>query len=268
MKVISLIGLMLLQVILTRAQPRDTIRVLFPLDKNNLTEQASKTLDSLIAVNILDREKKLVLLGYGDYLGSATYNNDLSYTRAKNIRDYLIFAGFRKENMTLVVGKGKILRPSNGNGYPTDRKVEIIFNKKLDTPAKQRLYYYLERLQVNEALILRNIHFFRGSIRVTPESLPELSHLWEFMVDHPTWRVRLEGHICCLGPIHGKDEPFDESTLSQKRAEVVRDSLVAHGVTKDRLECVGHGNNFMLNDEETAEQQAINRRVEVRILSR
>ncbi len=250
------------------AQPKDTVRVLFPLDRHYLTEKATKQIDSLIEANVLERHKKMIVLGYGDYLGTSEYNDNLSYFRAKNVEEYLTMANFPKENITLLIGKGKIVRRANGTGYPNDRKVEIIFDKKLDTPAREKLHHYLYRLQVNETIILHNIHFYRGSIRVTPESLTEIDYLVQFLQDHPSWRIRLEGHICCLGNLPGKDEPYDESTLSQKRAETIRDSLVAHGIDRGRLQCVGLGNNFMLNDEETGEQQAMNRRVEVRVLSK
>jgi outer membrane protein OmpA-like peptidoglycan-associated protein len=259
---------LLLQPAPALSQPRDTIRVLFPLDRHYLTDKATKQIDSLIAAKVLERNKKMIVLGFGDYLGTSEYNDNLSYFRAKNVEEYLLMANFRKENITLLVGKGKIVRPANGSGYPNDRKVEIIFDKKLDTPAKEKFFHYLYRMEVNETIALRNIHFYRGSIRIIPESLTELQYLVQFLAEHPTWRIQLEGHICCLGPLPGKDEPYDESTLSQKRAEVIRDSLVARGIDRSRLQCVGLGNNFMLNDEETGEEQALNRRVEVRVLSK
>ena len=78
----------------------------------------------------------------------------------------------------------------------------------------------------------------------------------------------MEGHVCCLGPRSGKDEPYLESTLSQKRAESIRDPLVAHGVSTERITCVGLGNNDPLNDEETEQEQELNRRVEIRVVER
>lgn len=253
------------------AQKNDTINLYFDLNQTVLTEVSTKTIDDHIKSGILDREKKLTILGFGDYLGSDDYNNNLSYIRAKNTLDYLVLAGFKKEKSTLVIGKGKISGSGkNGKqGNAIDRKVAIIFAHRPDTPAKEKFGHYLQRLKLNdETYPLHDIHFFRGSTSITPQSSPAIQLLANFLIENKTWKIQLEGHVCCLGPRSGKDEPYLESTLSQKRAESIRDSLVAHGVRVEKIICVGLGNNDPLNDEETIEEQELNRRVEIRVLER
>jgi outer membrane protein OmpA-like peptidoglycan-associated protein len=269
-KHILLILLLTFATLHTHAQSHDTIRIYFPLDKNNLTEQASKTLDSLMHNKVIEPGKKIILLGWGDYLGSESYNDNLSYARAKNVQDYLVIYGFNKPDITLVLGKGKINRPPlNGNlGFPPDRKVDIIIDSKIDTPAEQKMTHYILRLNEGETYALRNINFYQGSIRITPGSLPELKMLYNFLRDHPTIKIQLEGHICCMGIVEGVDEPYDESTLSQKRAETIADSMFVYGIAKDRIKCIGLGNNNLIRNEEGYEDEARSRRVEVKILSR
>jgi outer membrane protein OmpA-like peptidoglycan-associated protein len=179
-------------------------------------------------------------------------------------------AGFDKNDITLVVGKGKInSKPVYGKaGNAPDRKVDIIINRPIDTPAVEKFHYYMSRLEVNETIALNNIQFFRGSVRIKPESLPELNMLIDFMQRNATYKIQLEGHVCCL-PYSIHDEPYDESTLSTKRAECIRDSLIVHGINKERLQANGLGtDNPVAFPEVTEEDQLLNRRVEVRIMSK
>jgi len=252
------------------AQRLDTLQVYFQIDKTEISPQAGKFIDSLINNGILEHAKKIIVLGYGDYLGSNDYNSKLSYTRARNVQDYLTVSGLDARDITLCMGKGKISRNIKGNdGVSADRKVQIIYYGKIDTPAAEKFNDYILRLKDNETIALSNIHFFRGSLRMTPASFPELRMLIDFMVGHPSYRIQLEGHVCCLGPYEGLDEPYDESTLSLKRAECISDSLVAHGVEKNRLKAKGLGNrNPIADPEETNADRELNRRVEVRVLGR
>ena len=253
------------------AQPKDTLQVYFPLDKAQLTDEAGKYLDSLINHNVLEHGKHITLLGFGDYLGSDDYNYNLSYNRAKNVEDYLVLAGFDKRHIMRVTGKGRISRaPVYGKkGYLPDRKVEIIIDSKIDTPAEEKCSYYILRLQDDETYPLREIRFYRGSLRITPESLPALKMLYRFLARNSNLRIQLEGHVCCLGPFEGVDEPYDESTLSQKRAETIADSMFVYGIEKSRIKCIGLGNNNLIRDPETGEENMeLSRRVEIRILGR
>lgn len=253
------------------SQPYDTLLVFFPLDKTNFTEASSKFLDSIVAHNVLKHGESIRLFGHGDYLGSDDYNKNLSYMRAKNVQDYLVLSGFNRDDIKLIIGKGKINRPGATDrlGNPVDRKVEMVINKIVDTPEEQKFRYYFERTQINETMPLRNIEFYRGSVRVTPESMPELLRLIAWMMEHPSYRIRLEGHICCLGPGLGQDEPYDESTLSEKRARSIRDSLIVHGIDTARLQCIGMGNSYpVVYPEESDEDGRRNRRVEVRVLEK
>jgi len=253
-----------------RAQEFDTLHVFFRLDKNNITEQSTKYLDSLTFHKVLRKGNKITLLGYGDYLGSAAYNENLSYSRAKNIQDYLVLSGFSKDDIKLCAGKGQISSPAkNGNrGNSKDRKVEIVIDKYIDTPAEEKFNFALLNLKPGQTYPLFNIHFFQSSLGITPDSKPQLKLLYNFLEAHKSYQVQFEGHICCIGLASG-DEPYDNSTLSMKRAELVRDSMVHYGIDSARIKCVGLGNYFLIRDEETGEELSdLSRRVEIRILNK
>jgi outer membrane protein OmpA-like peptidoglycan-associated protein len=54
--------------------------------------------------------------------------------------------------------------------------------------------------------------------------------------------------------------------LSLRRAESIRDALIASGVGEERLLAAGYGSRFPVADNETDEGRARNRRVEIVIL--
>src|SRR6185437_17074915 len=92
------------------AKQTDSLQVYFPLNDRNLNNTAKKTIDSLIYNNVLIPGQDLIILGYADYLGSKPYNLSLSKARAENVKSYLEQSGFTKENIRLIIGKGKVER--------------------------------------------------------------------------------------------------------------------------------------------------------------
>ena len=55
------------------SQEHDTLHVYFPLDKTNLTDLSVKFMDSLVSNRVLKSGTRIILLGYGDYLGDNDY---------------------------------------------------------------------------------------------------------------------------------------------------------------------------------------------------
>ena len=267
----ALFILAMLAVVITYGQPHDTVIVYFQLDNTGLSDQATHHLDSMEARGIISRDHKIMVLGYCDNLGSNDYNAALSKARAKSVMDYLLVNGYERNNVTLCMGKGKARgKDSKENtANPFDRRVDVIIEKEPDTPAAQKFAYYMQNRQANETLPLNEIHFYRGSLRLTPESIPQLKVLYNFLELNKTYTIQLEGHVCCLGPYSGFDEPYDSSTLSTLRAGSIYDSLVSYGIDKARLKYIGLGNNNPIADPEiTEEEMELNRRVDVRILSK
>jgi len=253
------------------AQSHDTVHLYFPLDKTQLTERSTKLIDSLVSNNWMEHDKRITVLGYSDYLGSDDYGKAISIARAKNVEDYLIIAGIDKKDITRCQGKGKINRAADGkNGNSGDRKVDLIFDARIDTPEDRKFIYYLGNLKADEALPLKNIEFYRGSLTIKPESMPWLKMASDFLNKNKNIVFQLEGHVCCIGTILGVDEHYDESTLSQKRAEEIADTFIARGIDKARIKgAIGKGNGFPIAwPEVTAADEQANRRVEIRIISK
>ena len=61
----------------------------------------------------------------------------------------------------------------------------------------------------------------------------------------------------------------DVERLSSRRAKAIYDYLVSKGINRDRLKYIGLGNaNPVVKEENTEADKELNRRVEVRILSK
>ncbi len=264
--------LILLAVMDGYSQTHDTMHIYFELDKTHINERGIKMIDSIIKDNRLLHETKITIMGYADYLGTDAYDRVISEARAKNVEDYLVVSGYNKNDIKRCVGKGKINRAAvNGKkGFSSERKVDIIFDGRKDTSDDQRFRYDLEKMVVNDAIPIKNLEFYQGSLRMMPDSYFWLDMLVAYLKKNSTIVFQLEGHVCCLGFNDGRDEPYDEGTLSQKRAQGVADYLIKNGIAKERMKAaLGLGNINPIRDEESGrENEALSRRVELRIISK
>lgn len=282
---------------------KDTVKVFFRFNEDGLTEEDQLRLDSLVYNGVLRPNQSLKLIGYGDYVGSNDYNLDLSRRRAVRVQDYLIGSGFDREKIVLVLGKGRIDRPSmeDHSGYAPDRRVDIVrnapeppppvtFNAAVApappvtplppasapqdtmtaaTPLPAELD--LTKLSVNQTFVLDNIYFYTGRHFIKKESLPALDQLVTLLSDNPTVKVRIEGHVCCIA--HDLPDALDEDSgglnLSVNRARYIYDYLIHKGIEADRLSYRGFGHRFpVVPIERTDEEAQKNRRVEVRIIGK
>jgi formylglycine-generating enzyme required for sulfatase activity len=104
------------------------------------------------------------------------------------------------------------------------------------------------------------INFDIGKAAVKPESLPIISQLAQYLKDHPTVRIVIEGHT---------DNTGSESvnlTLSDKRAASIKAELITQGIDAGRMETVGYGATKPIADNKTAAGRTQNRRVTIKKL--
>ncbi len=105
----------------------------------------------------------------------------------------------------------------------------------------------------------RNIQFQTGSAAISPESallLDSLSGIAVLCVNTNEHAVEIGGHTDARGSAGLNLQ------LSESRANSVRDYLVAAGVTPERLTAMGYGETRLLDDANTPEAHAANRRTE------
>ncbi|MBC7920783.1 MAG: OmpA family protein [Ferruginibacter sp.] len=109
-----------------------------------------------------------------------------------------------------------------------------------------------------------SVEFAENSAELHREMHADLNKVVDFMLDHPTFELKISGHTDSDG------DAASNLRLSQKRAESIKKYLSAKGgVAADRVEAVGYGNKIpIIKQETTEEDKKINRRVEFEISRR
>jgi OmpA-OmpF porin, OOP family len=100
------------------------------------------------------------------------------------------------------------------------------------------------------------ILFDTGKATLQPASDGPLNQVLQMLQDD-SLKVLIEGHTDNVGA------PAANQTLSEKRAQAVRDWLTAKGIAADRLTAKGYGASKPVADNTTDEGRAKNRRVEL-----
>jgi outer membrane protein OmpA-like peptidoglycan-associated protein len=110
------------------------------------------------------------------------------------------------------------------------------------------------------AITLRgDVTFDTNSATVRPGLYNEIERIAGVMVRYPTMTVMVEGFTDSTG-----SESYNLQ-LSQRRADAVRDILVARGVPAGQVRSVGYGESRPVASNATPEGRQKNRRVEIRI---
>lgn len=104
------------------------------------------------------------------------------------------------------------------------------------------------------------ISFGSNGIDPTSQSQSVIKQLANFLEKKPELVIRVEGHSDSVGS--------DQSNLdiSQKRADRVKELLVAAGVGAERVEAVGMGDKYPIASDTTPSGQEKNRRVEFAVM--
>jgi outer membrane protein OmpA-like peptidoglycan-associated protein len=119
---------------------------------------------------------------------------------------------------------------------------------------------FTEGMETRDLFVLRDVQFGSGSARLLPESYSALDSLAEQLQANPAWRLEIIGHTDNQG------EPKDNLSLSVKRSRAVYDYLAGKDVATGRMKFAGKGDTEPLEDNETEEGRALNRRVEFLII--
>jgi outer membrane protein OmpA-like peptidoglycan-associated protein len=183
-------------------------------------------------------------------------------------------------------GSGQIKSKGNAHdthGNPDSRRTDIfIIRQKATAPKpgkavknvsskteKTIVAIDYKKIKVGDTFKLENIQFINGETTITPASYPEVDKLYNIMLDHPTLKIRLEGHVCCCVYPDGYFPDTPNFMLSVARARKIYGMLVKKGIAPQRMEYKGFGRTHpILDNEETIENGQVNRRVEVRILEK
>lgn len=111
--------------------------------------------------------------------------------------------------------------------------------------------------KVNKAA--KNIYFATGSAKLLAKSFASLKEVVQILKDNPTYKIDIDGYTDNTG------KADKNQTLSENRANAVKDYLVKNGIDESKITATGHGQNDPVADNKTASGRAKNRRVEMKL---
>jgi len=105
----------------------------------------------------------------------------------------------------------------------------------------------------------RRIQFEEGKANLLPQSLKVLDEVVTILNQNKDLKLSIEGHT-------SNNADYDlNMKLSRDRANRVKEYFTKKGIDPNRLHAVGFGPNKPLNNGKTAAEQALNRRVELKL---
>src|SRR5690606_648544 len=108
-----------------------------------------------------------------------------------------------------------------------------------------------------EQFIFENVFFDFDKTELKPESQSSLRRLYNFLKENPRLSIIITGHTDNVG------QAAYNQHLSLQRAESVRDFLESQGIASSRLEVKGMGAQEPLKPNDSEENRAFNRRIEI-----
>jgi outer membrane protein OmpA-like peptidoglycan-associated protein len=105
-----------------------------------------------------------------------------------------------------------------------------------------------------------NLEFETSKAVIKKASFEPLNKLANVLLKHPDWKLDIAGHTDNVG------NAAENMELSKKRAEAVRDYIIAKGVNKDSFIVSWFGETKPIADNNTSAGRQKNRRVELKIV--
>jgi outer membrane protein OmpA-like peptidoglycan-associated protein len=144
----------------------------------------------------------------------------------------------------------------NADGYK-QKKITISKDTVINT-----LNIGLDKDPVNnEFFALDDIKYKPGTNEFLDESIDALERLYVYLKNNPDINAEIGVHTTILG------SPADNLTLSQSRADNVKDYLTKKGISSDRTVAKGYGDTMPLADNSTPLGRKKNNRTELKVLS-
>lgn len=246
---------------------QEKLNVYFDFDKHNLNDQAIKTINTWIAEGKNYQVTKLY--GFCDWKGTNSYNDTLALKRVNEVYNFLIESEVDVVKNIEIRGFGEDFKQSKIQDE--NRRVTIIFKEKSSVAVtennieleKNKFTEKIKSAKKGDLLKLDNIYFYNNSAKVVPKSESILYELLCVMVDNPTLKIEIQGHICCKRP----NEP---EVISTARARAVYNYLIRNKIDRTRMTFKGYGVSRPIHPipEKNALEEDDNRRVEILVIER
>ena len=261
--------------IISNSFSQEQFVVYFDTDKFETNNTQETRLQTWILEN--QTSKIVAINGYTDEDGTSAYNDTLAHKRVNfifnKVKDKIaIRSDFKSrsfgENFNQSKDKAENRKATIyyllEKDIPNENKIlgikDSIATAEVVIPENASLSEKFSLAKVGTKFVLSNIHFFQNTFATRPESQRALYDLLNEMQRNENLEIEIQGHICCVDK--------DRTNLSLERAKQIRRFLVYNGIKALRISVKGFGVSQPIYSipEETEEQAAANRRVEILIL--
>tara|TARA_B100001059_G_scaffold179964_1_gene180681 strand:+ start:737 stop:2683 length:1947 start_codon:yes stop_codon:yes gene_type:complete len=165
-------------------------------------------------------------------------------------------------------GTGIFLVPLKTNmkyALTIDKDGYLFYTEFYNMPAIQtdqpiELFIDLEKIELGNSVVLKNIFFDTDKSDIIDESIQELVKLIDFLSENISIRIEISGHTDNVG------DSKHNMVLSENRAKSVCDFLTNNGIEKSRLTYKGFGDTQPIKQNNTDENRSKNRRTEFKII--
>jgi outer membrane protein OmpA-like peptidoglycan-associated protein len=230
----------------------------FDLDSYVLSQRQKQRVDSLLQTVPFTVVKKAMVYGHTDSLADDEYNLALSKKRVQSLLSYLVFSGLDPLKVsTDFYGEQRPKYANTPELRYKNRRVELCLSIDVSLIPKPKQRLVDNAFKKGDKVRLPNLNFVGNQPVPVAESMAVLEELLLVMRTYPDLKIELQGHVCC-----GKD-----MELSTERARMVYHFLVSNNIAASRLSYKGFSNTQPLYKEVNAHAKALNRRVEVMVLS-
>ena len=197
-------------------------------------------------------EKDDVMINVTDLVNNSKVKSKI-ILRNKNRDEYIEVTG--NEMVALRRGDRYEIEATSDEGYA--------FNSTTLEVGKggEQVTMKLLKLEKDAKLALKDINFESNSATLSDISFVELARVIELMKENPTLKVEIDAHTDDIG-----SDRYN-LILSNKRAESVMSYLVSNDINEERFLAKGFGEKQPKVPNDSEENRAANRRVELRILS-
>lgn len=142
------------------------------------------------------------------------------------------------------------------------RKFVALTTKDLQqAEAKSKFEIKMTGLKSGAKIPLRNITFDYNSWELNEDAKREIDRIYKLLKENPSVIIEIAGHTDDRG------SAAYNLTLSQKRANAVKEYLLQKGMPPNRFVTKGYGESQPIADNKTEEGRAKNRRFELIVLS-
>lgn len=260
------------------AQKQTEMTIHFDFDKANIRPVDKRLLDSLVATFPENsRNISIEIYGHCDGRGTNGYNDKLSLRRVRSVKKYLLAKGVALKTITNEIGYGETKPLFDVRLVSMEwelRRAELVITRDDENSAPE--ISFTKALQdtavkAGSNIVLKNLNFIGGTHHLVNNSLPVLRDLLNALKTNKNLVIEIEGHICCLaGDEDGYDDDLGTKNLSEERAKAIYTYLVKNHIAAERLSYKGYGHKrpIFAYPEKTKQQELLNRRVEIKIISK